>query len=229
MPRKSRIFTYAMAQDIGAVRQAKSTLRRLALAFGYVPRPRTTGWLRFSHILSQLPEVLQRFNDGYRLFASSFSFEKVRDQLEGLRIEYTGKIHKTISDIQGQLLGIPVATIVVATQMKETSAIGAQMWSNLAVLVGSFIFSLLLGASIFNQFQTLFVLEQEVKRHEAATRNEHADIALRFRDVFDQLHGRIFWQGVILKVVLGIGALAFITSIVAFWVLTKNALSAFVA
>jgi len=182
---------------------------------------------RFAQLLSRLPEVFQRFIAGYRLFASSFSFEKVRDQLEALRLEYTGKIHKTISDIQGQLLGIPVATIVVATQLKEAVVVGSAMWSNIAVLAGSFVFTILLVASILNQFQTLSVIEQEIKRHEAATKQEHADIAARFTDVFTQLNRRIFWQHVILKGVLGVGCFAFLVAIVVFWALTKPALAIF--
>jgi hypothetical protein len=182
---------------------------------------------RFALLLSSLPDVLQRFNNGYRLFASSFSFEKVRDQLEALRLEYTGKIHKTISDVQGQLLGIPVATIVVATQMKEALVVGSAMWSNIAVLVGSLFFTILLVASILNQFQTLLVIEQEIKRHEAATKQEHADIAARFVDVFTQLNRRIFWQHVILKGVLGVGCFAFLVAVVVFWALTKPALAVF--
>jgi hypothetical protein len=105
--------------------------------------------LRFAQLLQRLPDKHQRFTDGYRLFASSFSFDKVRDQLEALRLGYTGKIHKTISDIQGQLLGIPVGTIVVATQMKETDVVGPLMWSNTAVLVGSIVFTILLAVMVF--------------------------------------------------------------------------------
>ncbi|MCZ5662332.1 hypothetical protein O5623_28590 [Escherichia coli] len=55
---------------------------------------------------------------GYKVFVSGFSYEKILDQLRVAKIEEMGKIHKVFSDIQNQILGIPVATIIVATQMK---------------------------------------------------------------------------------------------------------------
>lgn len=183
--------------------------------------------LRFGHVIANLPSLLQSFHDGYRLFASSFSFEKIRDQMEALRIDYTGRIHKTLSDIQGQLLGIPVATIVVATQMKEAAAPGPAMWANVAVLAGSFIFMMLLAASINNQWQTLNVLAEEVTRQEAAAKAEHADIADRFEGVFRQLNGRLIRQYRTMGVVLGIGCVSLVLSFVMFWALTKPALSIF--
>lgn len=76
-------------------------------------------------------------------FTSGFSYEKVRDEVEATRIEYAGKIHKVIGDIQNQLLGIPVATIVVATQMKEATRYDSQYWINAAVVLGCWVFALL--------------------------------------------------------------------------------------
>lgn len=183
--------------------------------------------LRFKHLLILLPALLQNFHDGYRMFAASFSFEKVRDQLEAMRIEYTGRIHKALSDIQGQLLGIPVATIIVATQMKEAIAPGAIMWSNIAVLLGSSVFMLLLAAAIHNQQQTLAVLSQEVERQEAATRAEHADIAERFSEVFLQLRARLRWQVLVLRGMLAIGLLSMTFSFIVFWAMSKPAISVF--
>lgn len=146
---------------------------------------------RFSSLLQKLGELHRRFIDGYKLFASSFSYDKVRDQAEMLRIEYTGKIHKTLSDIQGQLLGIPISTIVVATQFKTVAADPGQLWVNAAVLAGAFIFCVLLLFSLMNQYQTLNVIAQEVTRHEESLKKDNADIATRLEDVFGSLHSRI--------------------------------------
>lgn len=153
---------------------------------------------RFAELLQHVDELNQRFVDGYRLFASSFSYEKLRDEAQALRIEFSGRIHKTISDIQGQLLGIPISTVVVATQFKPIGVTPWQLWINGAVLVGAVIFFLLMLLSVWNQMQTLGVLESEIDRHENALREEHADIAERLDGVFTGLRNRAFWHRVAL-------------------------------
>ena len=108
-----------------------------------------------------MPELQKKFSDGYNLFASSFSYDKIRDEVETAKVEYTGKIHKVFSDIQNQVLGIPIASIVVATQMKDAGAKTAttyEVYVNSAVLLGCWIFVLLTGLLIWNQQHTLKVL-----------------------------------------------------------------------
>ena len=70
---------------------------------------------RFPHLVANLDAILKALQDSYRLFASSFSYTKIRSQLEDARIDFATKIHKTIVDIQAQLLGLPVASVVVAS------------------------------------------------------------------------------------------------------------------
>jgi len=178
---------------------------------------------RFSIILRKAGELHQRFVDGYRLFASSFSFEKIRDQAEAIRIEYTGKIHKSLSDIQGQLLGIPISTIVVATQFKSVTADPGNLWINVAVLAGAIFFCILLLFSLWNQSQTLEVITQEVKRHEAILKKDNADIADRLQDVFGSLHNRITLHMGILITVGGIASIGLLIAMSVFWMLSSSA------
>lgn len=182
---------------------------------------------RFKVLLSRLPELAHRCNDGYELFASSFSFEKIREQVEAMRVEYTTRIHKALSDIQGQLLGIPISTIVVATQLKKCDAPGAEMWGNIAVLLGAIIFVALLVLAIRNQWHTLDVISLEVDRQENATEKNSPEMKQRFSLVFSGLRARISHQRIIMVVItcaclLGLG-LAFTM----FWTLTQPALAIF--
>lgn len=183
---------------------------------------------RFSTLLSNIVELHQRFVDGYKLFAASFSFEKVRDQAESIKLEYLGKIHKTFSDIQGQLLGIPVSTIVVATQFKDVtllteSARMGQMWLNVAILVGACIFCILLTCAVLNQKHTLDALEQEIGRHKKSLESDHADLKDRLGDVFQKLTDRAWIHRIGLYVVLAVCWGAFIIGGIVFWMLTKTA------
>lgn len=184
--------------------------------------------LRFSTLLSNIAELNQRFVDGYKLFAASFSFEKVRDQAESIKLEYLGKIHKTFSDIQGQLLGIPVSTIVVATQFKDVmllteSARMGQMWLNVAILAGACIFCILLTCAVFNQKHTLDALEQEIERHKRSLESDHANLKDRLGDIFQKLTDRAWIHRIGLYVVLVVCWVAFSIGCIVFWMLTKPA------
>ncbi|MFP2768346.1 hypothetical protein [Oceanisphaera sp. KMM 10153] len=184
--------------------------------------------LRFSSLLSSLDDFKQRFVDGYKLFASSFSFKKIRDQAEAIRIEYLGKIHKTFSDIQGQLLGIPVSTIIIATQFKDVEALTGtlrtgQAWINIAVLVGAFIFCLFFTLSVLNQKHTLDVIDEEIKRHKISLENEYADIKDRLEPIFTKLTDRscLHRGGLWMVMIICWASFAFGTAV--FWSLTSAA------
>ncbi|MGH8493092.1 MAG: hypothetical protein ACRERR_08320 [Moraxellaceae bacterium] len=156
---------------------------------------------RFQYLLAHLPDLKKRFEAGYRLFASGFSYEKVRDQVEAARVEYTGKIHKVLSDIQNQLLGIPVATVIVATQMKDAEAVGYAFWVNSAVLLGCWIFAILMVFMLHNQSHTLGVLRDEVARQQRQLKNEFSTVAENFSATFVYLSKRIWTQRAIILTV----------------------------
>ena len=119
---------------------------------------------RFTYLLKNLATLKDEVAKGYRLFVSSFSYAKVRSELETARLEFIGKIHKTFVDIQGQLLGIPIATFVVAVQMKGADKCSPEGWMDAAVLAGAWIFYLLLLLAIANQWLTLGAINAEIER-----------------------------------------------------------------
>ncbi|MCG7357647.1 hypothetical protein MHL39_13480 [Roseomonas mucosa] len=149
---------------------------------------------RFTFILNNLEGIADAVRDGYRMFASSFSYNKIRSDLENARIEYTTKIHKTIVDIQSQLLGIPVATVVVASQMKSATGCGDEFWTDVAVLAGAWIFVLLLVVALVNQWLTLGVINDEVTRQKKKLKGDYATISQQFTGIFQTLRNRIWWH-----------------------------------
>lgn len=156
------------------------------------------GVQRFKHLLSNASELKKQFEQGYQLFAAGFSYEKVRDQVEAARVEYSGKIHKVFSEIQNQLLGIPVATIIVATQMKDAKTSDYEFWINTAVLVGCWVFAILMIFLLHNQSHTLAVLRDEIDRQKRQLKKEFAAVAGSFTSTFDYLSKRAFTQRMIL-------------------------------
>lgn len=167
---------------------------------------------RFVTLLSHLPDLAKKFNDGYRLFASSFSYEKVKSELEAARVDYAAKIHKVFTDIQNQILGIPVATVVVATQMKAATTTDANFYINVAVLIGAWIFVILVAALLLNQTHTLDVLDGEIDRQKKGLEKLHKDVAEDFSGVFQFLNRRMrvqrFLLGSVLAILIGGGILA---------------------
>jgi hypothetical protein len=167
---------------------------------------------RFKHLLTNATELKKKFEQGYQLFAAGFSYEKVRDQVEAARVEYSGKIHKVFADMQNQLLGIPVATIIVATQMKDVKAVGYEFWVNTSVLAGCWVFSILMIFLLHNQSHTLGVLRDEIDRQKRQLTKEYSAVAESFTDTFRYLSKRAFTQRVILWIIHGIVGLGLLLS-----------------
>jgi hypothetical protein len=176
---------------------------------------------RFSFLLENADDLKERFDKGYKLFAAGFSYDKIKDEIEATQVEYAGKIHKAFSDIQNQLLGIPVATVVVATQMKESKAIDGNFWISLAVLVGSFVFMLLMHFLLRNQRHTLEVVGIEIKRQKGKLEKEHAAIAENFVATFAALDKRYNAQRLVLYAVDGIVVVGFLLSTFFFYTLNQ--------
>ena len=167
--------------------------------------------IRLGYLIRNLERIADEVDKGYRLFTSSFSYSKIRNDVETARLDFAGKIHKTIVDIQGQLLGIPVATIVVVSQLKKVSGCDMTFWANLGVLLGAWIFVTMLFIAGVNQWKTLEVISNEVERQKTRLSDDFAAVADQFTDVFDDLAERIRWhRGVLIGIcaILALGALA---------------------
>lgn len=173
--------------------------------------------LRFSYLVANLNAVLKALQDGYRLFASSFSYGKIRSQLEDARIDFATKIHKTIVDIQAQLLGLPVASVVVASQLKVAKACSLELWTDVAVLAGAWIFVGLLMFGVINQWLTLSVLATEISRQKNKLKSDYADISEQFDDVFRSLGRRVCWHRIVLAIIALVAVIGALFATFAFY------------
>jgi hypothetical protein len=176
---------------------------------------------RFQGFLANLPELAEKATHGYRVFISEFSYDKIRDSLETAKVEYAAKIHKAFTDIQTQILTIPVATVVVATQMKEATNYGYAFWVNTAVLAGVWVFAVLITFLLVNQRFTLAVLDDEITRQKDQTEKNYKDIAAQFSGVFKFLQRRLWWQRIALKAVGVVLAIGFVLAHVVYFMLTS--------
>ncbi|CAH0338614.1 hypothetical protein [Rhizobium sp. CECT 9324] len=146
---------------------------------------------RFRFLLTHLRDLVARTQDGYKLFASEFSYEKIRGKTEEAISDYTGKIHKTFHDIQNQVMGVPVATVIVATQFKAAAACGIEFWANLAISIGATLFVMLLTVAIYNQLMTLRSIEDDLVSQEGKLAKDYASIADTFLLSYAKLKKRV--------------------------------------
>lgn len=154
--------------------------------------------------------MLNKFSEGYKIFIADFSYDKVRNEFETFRIEYAGKIHKIFSDIQNQLLTIPVATVIVATNMKAVTAESICLANN-AVLLGAWVFAILFVLLCINQWKTLTALSKEIDRQKKVMADDYPTISATFDDVFEWLGKRVKMQYnfliiVIVVLIVGLGS-----------------------
>lgn len=156
---------------------------------------------RFSSLLDHLPETLKSFNNGCRLYNAKFSYDKVRDELEVAKLDELARINKTFADVQSQILGIPVATVLVATQLKQTPDWGKDAWINTAVLAGVFIFVILAIFVMRNQRHTLSAISREIARKKESVEKNYGDIKDLVSDIFPELSKRLRLQSAALVTV----------------------------
>ncbi|EKR9383016.1 hypothetical protein P9730_001653 [Raoultella ornithinolytica] len=148
----------------------------------------------FSFLLRNLDLLLESFHKGYKVFTSGFSYEKILDQLRVAKIEEMGKIHKVFSDIQNQVLGIPVATIIVATQMKQANGWDAQALINTIIVIGALFFTAMISFVLFNQWQTLNAISEELTHKKEQAENNYKSIYEDIQATFTSLSRRLCAQ-----------------------------------
>jgi len=166
---------------------------------------------------------LKSFSEGYRLFVADFSYDKIVNQLEVAKLEEIGKIHKTFADIQNQILGIPVATIVVATQMKAANNVGYEFWVNTAVLIGCWVFAILSIFVLRNQLHTLNAIGNEISRKKQQMIRDYKSVEDLITKSFPILEARLKSQRRAFHVVDIILVIGLVLSHVVYFILTKPA------
>ncbi|MBJ2280866.1 hypothetical protein JFT58_21520 [Pseudomonas sp. MF6767] len=149
---------------------------------------------RFSYLVNNLRELYQRAQVGYNLFSTDFTYEKAKEEVHTFKLDTTSRLHKAISEIQTQLLGIPVATFIALSQIKKTNSLDAQFAINTVILFGSIIFCLLLGGLLLNQKLTLNTIEADVKRQQNVFQKRFESTPEAYESVFKAICSRLTFQ-----------------------------------
>lgn len=132
--------------------------------------------LTLSCLIKRFPEFLDRVNANYQLYVSEFSFEKIKEQVESEKFEFTLKLNKVFSDIQNQLLAVPIALVLVSSQMKMANGLSLL---NMSIWCGVLVFGVFMSLLIRNQRSTLNAIKLEIDSQWHNIQSKHKYVADR--------------------------------------------------
>ncbi len=138
-------------------------------------------------LIKRFTEFLERVNANYQLYVSEFSFEKIKEQVESEKFEFTLKLNKVFSGIQNQLLAVPIALVLVSSQMQMTEGLSLK---NMSIWFGIIIFGVFMSLLIRNQRSTLKAIQMEIDSQWSNIKNKHQFVAERLNSSYLQLIGR---------------------------------------
>lgn len=178
----------------------------------------------FAFLLDNIQRLHEQFLKGYRIYSSGFSYDKVMDQLRAAKVEEMGKIHKTFSDIQNHILGIPVASVIVATQFKIATKWSGQGITNTIILLGCIFAAMLIWLALSNQMQSIKALGEEIEYKEKQINKEYSFIKDDVAGVFRSISARLETQKRTFWIIRSILVMGIITAIAVYLWYTKPAL-----
>jgi hypothetical protein len=115
---------------------------------------------RLEYLIANFGVFSERFNENFRLFISEFSFDEVRLEYEEKKREYIADINSVAADTQSKMMGIPVSMALLAFKMQGVTS-SSSFFSNLFLLVGVFVYAVMMIFLIKNQNHTLLAIESE--------------------------------------------------------------------
>jgi hypothetical protein len=143
---------------------------------------------RFVKFLAAFENFFSRFQDNYQLYVAEFSFEKIATEVTEKKLDYVLKLNKSFSDIQNQLLAIPVAVILSGGQME---AAGGVTIKNTVVFIGVFVFALLMALLVRNQLDNVAAIGREIKDQRDRLRGKHkGEVVAKISSSYDELGKR---------------------------------------
>lgn len=155
-------------------------------------------------------------SDELDIYMSKFSYEDVKDQVERDKVDFIVRLNKVFSDIQTQLIGVPVSVILAADKLKlgklasqdPNKILGFSM-SNLLVIGAIGFYAIFISMLIRNQNNSLQALHEEIEFHKERFESKHKGLAVKFSKSFEQLESRYTHQKKMLIWIDALVSLAF--------------------
>lgn len=168
---------------------------------------------RFPSLLKSFQDFKRRVRDSYDLYVAEFSFEKVLEEVNAHKLDYTIKLNKVFSDIQNQLLAVPAALVLIGGQLKDVGRID---WHNVIIMFGCLVFVVFMNLLIRNQHHTLEAVHSEILAQEDNWVKQHQEIYERFSRPYAELDKRYLHQKRLIKTFDALVAATFLIATVLF-------------
>lgn len=151
--------------------------------------------ISLSTFLKNFENFYKVIKSNFQLYMDKFSFDDFKNKVEEDRREYTIKINKVFSDMQNQLLTLPLATVLAAGQMVNVLSAG-DFIKNILIVIAIVIFCVFILMQISNQDNTLNALEAEITlRKNEMSEKDDSDHKTEYLRVYTELDGRIIKLG----------------------------------
>lgn len=194
-----------------AHQEQKQTIVKTALHELFAGRSK----LPFAEVLNRFDDFIEKVRASYQLYVAEFSFQKVKAEVEKEKLEAMLKLNKVFSDIQSQLLAIPVALVLVGGQMEDK---GAWTSKNVLTWLGALVFAILMDLLIRNQRNTLKAVKQEIDQQRHQIESKYQSIAGRFSGIYSDIDKRHTHQRRLIAIVDLLVAISLaVTSFMLLW------------
>ena len=142
---------------------------------------------RFGNLCKAFDVVFSKIDQNYNLYVSEFSFEKIRDKNRKEISSYLVRINKTFSDIQSQLLTLPIAGLIAASQMKTGSD---NETTNFVIFFASMAFAWLISYVLQNYYSSINAIKKEIDEQKKRFEHEYSAFATTFNDDYKSVESR---------------------------------------
>lgn len=143
---------------------------------------------RFARMLASFAELRRSFGADLDHYLSEFDFEKLRDQFERKRLDYMLKINATVGELLSKILAIPIAQGLVVSQLKPDNG-----FANVALIIGSGIFTLIGMVLVVSHSHTLREVRREVTREREETQAKYPKLHERIDSAYKAVQRRAGW------------------------------------
>lgn len=177
------------------------------------PHGASTG---FSFLIENLPDFVNRVVGNFELYLGKYTFDNERQKLLIEIRDYFRSINDAISSAQLRLVAIPL-TLLIAINKFEIATLETNVLSNVAVLIGVFIFSILMGRLTYSQKETLRAEKFEISSRKKQISDNYNELYKKLKEQFNSLDKRLLCQRNTLSIIDGSIILVSALSVFAFF------------
>ncbi|WP_353098180.1 hypothetical protein [Stenotrophomonas lactitubi] len=168
---------------------------------------------RFTVFLHHFDRIVRSYEASRDNFISEFEFDKLKERFESRRHEFILKIDGICGDLLTKVLAVPIAQALVVGQYKADGPVIL----NVALLLGSLIFTIIGAFFVANQIHSLSELRKTVVAERNEVELKHPDLHRRISDTYSAVLSRAKWYGriipwsvaVLLIISFGMSVMAF--------------------